>query len=110
MIRNHSKSGLLGSEFRLPFGKLVGGGLTGLFRINLREPSFERLGELGRLLRRQVDRQDEFAPDFFRLEAELLVDSEDELQGLARRESAPDLLTSRFPFQLSLMDNNTLVN
>ena len=25
VIRNHSKSGLLGSEFRLPFGELLGG-------------------------------------------------------------------------------------
>ena len=55
MIRNHFKSGLLGSEFRLPFSERLGGDLTGLFRINLREPSFERLGELGRLLRRRVD-------------------------------------------------------
>lgn len=51
VIRNHSKSGLLGSEFRLPFGELFGGDFAGLFRINLHEPSFERLGELGRLLR-----------------------------------------------------------
>ena len=76
MIRNHSKSGLLGSEFRLPFGELLGGDFAGLFRINLRKTSFERLGELGRLLRRRVDGQDEFATDLFRLEAELLVDPE----------------------------------
>ena len=43
VIRNHSKIGLLGSEFRLPFGELFGGDFAGLFRINLREPSFERL-------------------------------------------------------------------
>ena len=40
VIRNHSKSGLLGSEFRLPFGELLVGDFAGLFRINLREPSF----------------------------------------------------------------------
>lgn len=85
VIRNHSKSGLLGSEFRLPFGELLGGDFAGLFRINLREPSFERLGKLGRLLRRRVDGRDELAADPFRLETELLVDPEDELQGLARR-------------------------
>ena len=63
VIRNHSKSGLLGPEFRLPFGELLGGDFVGLFRINLREPSVKRLGKLGRLLRRRVDGQDELAAD-----------------------------------------------
>gem|GEM_PF-5204649 len=72
MIRNHSESGLLASEFRLPFGELIGGDFAGLFRINLHESSFERL------LRRRGNRQDDFAADLFRFEAELLVDPENE--------------------------------
>lgn len=56
-----------------------------MIRINLREPSFERLGELGRLLRRRVDGQDELAANLFRLEAELLANPENEPQGLTRR-------------------------
>ena len=56
-----------------------------MIRINLREPSFERLGELGRLLRRRVDGQDELAANLFRLETELLANPENEPQGLTRR-------------------------
>lgn len=85
MIRNHSKSGLLSAEFRLPFGKLLCRDFTGLFRINLRKPGFERLRELGRFLRGRVDGQDDLAVNFLRFEAELLVDSENELKGLASR-------------------------
>lgn len=61
VIRNHSKSGLLGAEFRLPFGKLLRRDFTGLFRINLRKPGFECLRELGRFLRCRVDGQDDLA-------------------------------------------------
>lgn len=46
MIRNHSESGLLGSEFRLPFGELLGGDFTGLFRINLRVVLHQKAGEI----------------------------------------------------------------
>ena len=55
---------MLGSEFRLPFGELFGGDLAGLFRINLRKPSFERLSELGRGLPKGIASSSDERPTY----------------------------------------------